>query len=303
MNEKLSLEFIKNKLKENECELLSDDYKDNKTKLILKDKYGYIYYQSYNQFSRNKNPLKWSKFNPYSIYNIKNYLKINNINLEILSDKYVNSKSKLLFKCSCGENFKVSMDAILYEGKIMCNKCSGKEKWTVEKINKYIEEHNIEVVLLSTKIKNLDEPLIWRCKCGNIYNCSIHHFIGANQHRCSSCSRIQSKYEYLIGEYLKKNKINYRTEYKFEDCKNIRSLPFDFAIFDENDNVKILIEADGEQHYKKIDFYGGEEELKKQQNRDNIKTQYCKDNNIKLIRIPYWDLENNNYLNILKECL
>ena len=26
--------------------------------------------------------------------------------------------------------------------------------------------------------------------------------------------------------------------------------------------------------------------------KDNIKTQYCKDNNIKLIRIPYWDFDN-----------
>ena len=46
--------------------------------------------------------------------------------------------------------------------------------------------------------------------------------------------------------------------------------------------------------YKAIDFYGGEEELKKQQNRDSIKTQYCLDNNIKLIRIPYWELKNIN---------
>ena len=67
-------------------------------------------------------------------------------------------------------------------------------------------------------------------------------------------------------------------------------MPFDFYLPDYN----ICIEYDGELHYKSIDFYGGEEELMKQQNRDNIKTQYCKDNNITLIRIPYWDLNNIN---------
>lgn len=309
MSEKISLEFIKNKFKERGYELLSNDYKNNKSKLIFKDKDGYIYCQSYNGFSSGSEPLKWNKFNPYSIQNIENYLRINNINLEILSDKYINSKSKLLFKCSCEEKFEVSMGAILWEGKTMCNKCSGKEKWTIEKINKYIEEHNIEVELLSTEIKNLDEPLIWRCKCGNIYNCSIHHFIGANQYRCLSCSRTQSKYEYLIEEYLKENKINYRTEYKFEDCKNVRSLPFDFAIFDENGNIMFLIEADGEQHYTSEYYttFNNKEErlekLKKRQRLDNIKTQYCNDNNIKLIRIPYWEFKNGNYLNILKEYL
>jgi hypothetical protein len=36
----------------------------------------------------------------------------------------------------------------------------------------------------------------------------------------------------------------------------------------------------------------GEERLKKQQEHDRRKDKYCLDNNIKLIRIPFWDFDN-----------
>ena len=41
-----------------------------------------------------------------------------------------------------------------------------------------------------------------------------------------------------------------------------------------------------------VDYFGGDETLEKTKLRDNIKTKYCEDNHIKLIRIPYWDFDN-----------
>ena len=79
-----------------------------------------------------------------------------------------------------------------------------------------------------------------------------------------------------------------------------KTLPFDFYIPDLN----ICIEYDGEQHFEPVDFGGkgkeyAEKRFKAQQKRDNIKTEYCKNNNIKLIRIPYWEFDNVE--NILKQ--
>lgn len=88
--------------------------------------------------------------------------------------------------------------------------------------------------------------------------------------------------------------IDYETEYRFEDCKDTRSLPFDFYIKSKN----ICIEYDGEQHFIPIRFNKNitqeemNEKFKSQQYRDKIKTEYCKNNNIKLIRIPYTDFDN-----------
>ncbi len=73
---------------------------------------------------------------------------------------------------------------------------------------------------------------------------------------------------------------------------------FDFYL----PNLNICIEFDGRQHYN-IDnsYFGGEEEFLRIKERDGIKNQYCKDNDITLIRIPYWDIENID--KILKEKL
>jgi len=54
----------------------------------------------------------------------------------------------------------------------------------------------------------------------------------------------------------------------------------------------MLIEYDGIQHFKPIKYFGGEEKFKFQQKTDFIKNEYCKNNNIKLLRIPYWEFDN-----------
>lgn len=81
--------------------------------------------------------------------------------------------------------------------------------------------------------------------------------------------------------------IHFIQQYTFPDCltENHFRCKFDFAIF-EKDRLKCLIEYDGIQHFQDTNFG-----LEKNQFRDNIKDNYCKQNNIKLIRIPYTDFE------------
>ena len=106
---------------------------------------------------------------------------------------------------------------------------------------------------------------------------------------CSVCN--ESKGEKATAKYLNDKNIQYIREYKFNDCKDKNLLPFDFYIPSSN----ILIEYDGEQHYKPIEHFGGIKAFNKLKYRDNIKTKYCENNNIKLIRIKY----NQNVKDIL----
>ena len=71
-------------------------------------------------------------------------------------------------------------------------------------------------------------------------------------------------------------------------------LRFDFAIFNDIDktDLKCLIEYDGKQHFEQIDYFGGENGFLYTQHNDKIKNYYCNDNNIELIRIPYWEYKN-----------
>lgn len=61
--------------------------------------------------------------------------------------------------------------------------------------------------------------------------------------------------------------------------------------------MNIAIEYDGEGHYMPIKRGSmtqkdAEYNLKQIQKRDDIKTNYCKNNDIVLIRIPYFDFDN-----------
>ena len=82
-----------------------------------------------------------------------------------------------------------------------------------------------------------------------------------------------------------KNKINFIRQYKFKDCKNKRSLIFDFYLPEYN----ICIEYQGGQHYERFRFEKDDTNLKKRIYRDQIKRNYCKQKGIELIEIKYTD--------------
>ena len=115
-----------------------------------------------------------------------------------------------------------------------------------------------------------------------------HHLEGSG---CPLCN--DSKGERIILNYLKSNNLKYQYQKTFNNCKYIQKLRFDFYLSDYN----ICIEYDGMQHFKSINFFGGDNELIKQKEKDKIKTNFCLENKIILIRIRYdQDIES-----ILKE--
>ena len=144
---------------------------------------------------------------------------------------------------------------------------------------------------------------LWLCKC----DCGNYRLVSTYNLRkgyVKSCGCLKSKGEEKIAQVLKKTNIRFKTQKKFQNCKNINfNIPyrFDFYLLDYN----ICLEYDGEQHFKYTNRgWDTEEQFKKTQKRDNIKNQYCKEHNIKLIRIPYWDYDrlNKEYLQKALQC-
>jgi len=122
---------------------------------------------------------------------------------------------------------------------------------------------------------------------GEFWQRPDHHLNGSG---CPKCKR--SKGEEAIEKYLKEHNIQYETQKRFKDCKNIKPLPFDFYLPDYN----LLIEYDGNQHFKPIKYWNGEQGFQRTQFIDNLKNQYSQDNNIKLLRISYIDFPNINHI-------
>lgn len=121
--------------------------------------------------------------------------------------------------------------------------------------------------------------------CGHKPNWIVPRNLKQNQ-GCPMCS--ESKGEKTIRLYLEKNKIDFIQEYRFDDCKHKLQLPFDFYIPSKN----LCIEFDGKQHFEVNDYFGGEKEFKETQIRDKIKNDYCRENDINLLRIPYYEIDN-----------
>lgn len=88
---------------------------------------------------------------------------------------------------------------------------------------------------------------------------------------------------------LKDLETPFESQKTFDTCRNPKTNAlFRFDFFIEN---KILLEFDGEQHFKVVDYFGGKEHFEIQKEYDDFKTNWCKENNIPLIRIPYYDLD------------
>lgn len=98
---------------------------------------------------------------------------------------------------------------------------------------------------------------------------------------CPNCN--ESRGEKEIAKFLNKNDITYSRQHKFYGCRNIFELPFDFYI----PSMRACVEFDGKQHYEPMELFGGVSTHEQLKINDKIKSDYCEDNYINLIRIRY----------------
>lgn len=129
------------------------------------------------------------------------------------------------------------------------------------------------------------------CDCGVEKDVRLSHLYGHHHSRTISCGCSQrSSGELKILKILQEGNYIFQEQYCIPELS--KYMKFDFAIFDEKNEIKLLIEYNGEQHYNPIDKWGGEEKLIIQQERDARKKQYCEEHNIPLLVIPYWEYDN-----------
>jgi hypothetical protein len=109
-----------------------------------------------------------------------------------------------------------------------------------------------------------------------------------------------------IQQYLQANKINYISQYSHDNIflSSGRRPFFDFAIFDNDNNLLCFIEYQGKQHYEYSgNGWDNKENYQATKRRDNERRMECKRLNIPLYEIPYWELDNidNVLANIIKD--
>lgn len=126
----------------------------------------------------------------------------------------------------------------------------------------------------------------WLCKCvcGNQRVCSG---IDLRRGHTTSCGCNKSIKEKEIGEWLIAHNLSFKTQVTKPNCKSKRNhiLFFDFEV--QTSSGAILLEYQGEQHYRSRPYFGGEQRFEWQQENDQIKKKYCIDNGLTLFEIKY----------------
>ena len=137
-----------------------------------------------------------------------------------------------------------------------------------------------------------EKKVWWKCQRNHEWRAKIYERIKGKN--CPFCN--ESKGEKAIAQILILLSIPFKRQWKFKSCKNKVSLPFDFVIKIKH-KIKI-IEYQGQQHYNPLAFGSKQKNpdnmLVNIQKRDRIKRDWCKDHNIPLLEIPYWNFNKIN---------
>ena len=192
-------------------------------------------------------------------------------------------------RCECGKECEVSSKSLTQGNTKSCGCLNIETRATLGHANKkdLVGQKFGKLLVIKDSGERLDNNVLWLClcDCGNEIKIKGTSLL----HGTESCGCISSKGEEKIATILRENNIPFEIHKRFDTCK------FDngyYAYFDFYVDNKYLIEYDGLQHFTaRQGGWNTEDNLKKTQIRDKFKNQWCKENNIPLIRIPYTKLK------------
>jgi len=202
---------------------------------------------------------------------------------------YINNKTEVTITCKKHGDFRQRPDNHLAgAGCTNCNyKLSNND--FIDKSNKI---HNNKYLYDKTNYDGNRNYVTIKCKKHGYFKQKARiHLAGFG---CPKCS--ESIGESKIANILDSNNISFIRQYKFDDCKYILSLPFDFFLPEYN----ICLEYNGLQHYEPVDFFGGQDSFEYRKKLDEIKINYCLKNNINLFIITYKDKIEDMMLDFIK---
>jgi hypothetical protein len=201
-----------------------------------------------------------------------------------LSEKRMHNGSRLwLCVCNCGHKNclhtkEIAGRSLLAGYTVSCGTV-GLEKLNKFRINNFKDITGMTFGKLQVIERDTSRTdyVVWKCvcECGNETYVISENLLSGNTQSCGLCSN-NSHGNIKIEQILKENNIDYVREKRFDSCRDKFPLPFDFYV-----NNQYCIEYDGKQHYNKNTFF------RYIKMHDSIKSKWCKDNNIPLIRIPY----------------
>lgn len=172
-----------------------------------------------------------------------------------------------------------------------CPYCTGHIQYTTNLFIKKLNEcYPLNNIIIRSEYTNGSEKIKAECSiCHKLWETKARNLLRGRG--CPYC--VSAKTEKSIGTFLDNLEIRYTTQKKFPDCKDKKELPFDYEINDER-FISFLLEYQGEQHERPIDFAGkgpewAEKQLISVKSHDKIKYDYCKMTECHLEYIWYYE--------------
>ena len=209
--------------------------------------------------------------------------------------------TKWLCRCDCGNECNVQSGNLLSGHTLSCG-CYNKEQASKRSLINLVGQRFGRLTVLERVENEItssgNSVVMWRCLC----DCGEEIIVRSSallHGYTKSCGCMKSHGEYYISTYLLSNSINFEKQKKFSDLLGVGggNLSYDFYLPNHN----MLIECQGEQHERPIEYFGGEEQFAIQQEHDRRKREYAKDNGYRLLEISYKDY--NNIENILTKAI
>jgi len=182
MSKKLTIEYVRSQFEAEGYELLSEEYKNNKQKLEYRCPQGH------------EHSIKWAHWQsghgcPYCYGNNKltiDFIKkeFSKENYILLSNKYINSYTKLKYECPEGHKHSINWDG--WKQKHRCPYCDGQAKPTIEFVKKSFRQEGYQ--LLSKKYINSNTKLKYICPKGHEHSINWNNW--SSKKRCYYCSSL-----------------------------------------------------------------------------------------------------------------
>lgn len=242
---------------------------------------------------------------------VQNNINITNPHVKLI--KYNGNKRKSDFYCKKHNKYFNKHYTNLLQSSSGCDECykeniRERQGMGEDEFKNRLKDAHPELVVLGEYINNSSPLKVYCTEHNHTYSSTPVSLL--DRKTCCDKTRITYKEEQVCKLLEDKWFFKITRQKTFEDCVDKRCLPFDVYLDDYN----VLIEYQGEQHYKPIRYSSesleeAEEKFKYTKAHDLIKQNYCKTNNIPLIEIPYWEFDDLEYflfdklvkLNVIEE--
>lgn len=273
------------------------EYVDNKTKVcIICPEHGEFWQTPKQHLKGQGCPKCGGTYSPTTEEFIKKAKRVHGDRYDYSKVKYVNAVTEICIVCPEHGEFLMKPNSHLNGQGCPC--CGLKKRIDASKSNtkEFIEKskkiHGDKYDYSKVDYINSTTKVCIICpKHGEFWQTPSEHLSG---HGCKKCNTSHLEKEVML--FLEENNIKYEFQKRFTWLGR-KSVDFYLP------NNKIVIECQGEQHYRPVKYFGGEKKYKECVKRDLEKLKECKKRNIQMVYFTHENVSNNDTYSDINELL